>query len=75
MDFYSTINSVMLYFQTNTYVAILVGLILLFFLVRKPKLFLTIFIIAVVLLGISYLISSVTSIGMTKKSVLINKGR
>jgi hypothetical protein len=74
MDFYQVINNMLIYVQTNMLVAILAGLVLLLFLLRKPKLFLMIFFLAVIVFGAFYMITSISGVGSSQKRVLINKG-
>lgn len=73
MDFFQTLNITIAFFQTNVPIAIAITLLLVFLLFRKPKLFFTVFFIALLLLGVLYLVSSLSSLGLSHKKELFNK--
>ncbi|MBM4137636.1 MAG: hypothetical protein FJ241_12535 [Nitrospira sp.] len=74
MDFLETIKNILIPFiENNIYIAILVGALLIFLLFRKPKLFLAICLLALLLTGVLYLISSLSSTGTHQKQRLIQK--
>jgi len=60
MDFSAIIDSIMSFFKTHLLITIAAGILLIFLLYRKPKLFFTIFFIGLLLAGIFYLISNVS---------------
>ena len=67
------INSIVSFAQNNTVIAIIVGLGLLYFVYRKPKLFFTILIIGLFLYGLFYMITSVAGPGSAEKRKLIQQ--
>jgi len=73
MIFTELIDSFIAFFQDHLLLAIALAIILLILLFRKPKVFLTISAIVLLLLGILYLISNVSSTGITYKEKLISK--
>ncbi len=74
MGFVEIINNIITYLQTNIPIAIAAALLLVYLLFRKPKFFLTVFFIALLLAGLVYLVLELSSIGVSHKKVLINKG-
>ncbi len=73
MDFSSVMNSIIAYFQTHTAIAVATAIVLLYLLLRRTKLFFTLLLIAAVVIGVFYMISSISSIGVQKKDILIHK--
>jgi hypothetical protein len=73
MDFYETVNRIILYFQTNIYVTVIVCFILFLILIRKPKLFFTLLMLTIIVLGVFYVISYIASIGVAQKKKLLMK--
>ena len=73
MDFSAIIDSVVSFSKANMFIAGAGGVLLVFLLYRKPKLFFTIFFISLLLAGIFYLISNVSSIGGSHKGKMIDK--
>lgn len=63
MDFSETINDIVVYLQSNIYVTLGLVLVFLLLIFRKPKIFITIFVIAFLLFGILYMLSDVTETG------------
>jgi multisubunit Na+/H+ antiporter MnhC subunit len=59
--------------QNHAVVVILIVLGLIFFMVRKPKLFFSLLALGLILAGLSYLIMSMASSGSEKKSKLIEE--
>ncbi len=74
MDFFGIINSIITFFQNNLFIAIVSAVLLVFLLYRKPKLFFTIFFIVLLLAGVFYLISNLSSTGVSQKEKLLQKG-
>lgn len=74
MDFFSTIKYIFIpYFQENIYVAIALAVLFLLLLFRKPKIFFAVFFFAILLIGVLYLISTLSSVGVSQKEKLIHK--
>jgi hypothetical protein len=73
MNFTAVIDSIIIFFQDHLFFALAFAIVLLFLLFRKPKVFLTISAIVLLLLGILYLISDISSTGVTYKEKLISK--
>ena len=73
MIFTALIDSIIAFFQDHMLFAVAFAIVLLFLLFRKPKVFFTISAIVLLLLGIFYLISNVSSTGVTYKEKLISK--
>jgi len=73
MIFTLVIDSIVTFFQDHLLFAVAFAIVLLFLLFRKPKVFLTISAIVLLLLGILYLISDISSTGVTHKEKLISK--
>ena len=74
MNFSEITNSVMSFFKDNPISAVAVGLLLLFLLIRKTKLFLVILLLAFVLASALYLITDIASVGKAGKGKIIQKG-
>lgn len=70
MDFSRYADSVVSFAQSNPIIAIVVVLGLLFFVYRKPKLFFTLFGLALLLVGLLYTIMNLSSSGSEKKKAL-----
>ena len=73
MDFLSIMKSIPDFLLANPVVAVIVALVLIFLLYRKPKLFFLIFVILVVLAGVLYVILDVASTGVSQKERLIDR--
>ncbi len=74
MDLFEISRSITGFFAGNLYISIAVAILLLFLLFKKPKLFLTIFILALLMAGVFYVISTVSSTGVSHKQKMIEKG-
>lgn len=61
------------YFRVNTNIAIALGGVLLLLLLKKPKLFFTIALIAAINVSVLYIISTTASISDMQKKKLISK--
>jgi len=70
MDFWNIMNSFLVYFQNNILITIALACVLLFLLYWKPRVFLIILCIVLLLAGILYIISDVTSTGVPQKQKL-----
>ena len=73
MDFFDIINNIVVYLQSNIYVTVGLALVFLFLLFSKPKLFITLLLIASILLGVLYMISSVAGTGLNYKQGMIKE--
>lgn len=73
MIFTAVIDSIITFFQDHLLFAVAFAIVLLFLLFRRPKVFFTISAIVLLLLGILYLISNLSSTGVTYKEKLISK--
>jgi hypothetical protein len=73
MDFWNIMNSFIVYFQDNILITIAFACVLLFLLYWKPRVFLIILCIVLLLAGILYIISDVTSTGVPQKQKLIQE--
>lgn len=68
------IDSIISFSRDNPIIAVVVGLFLLFLLIRKTKLFLLLFCLALILAAALYLIMDVASVGKVGKGKIIQKG-
>jgi hypothetical protein len=73
MDFSVIIDSIVTFLKNNLSVAVAMTFILIILLFRKPKLFLMVCFIALVLGSVLYVISDVSSTGVSQKQELIHK--
>lgn len=74
MDFLLMIKYIFLdYFRDNIHIAIALAGVVCFLFFRKPKLFVTVFFIALILTGVLYLISTLTITGVYQEYKLIHK--
>ena len=73
MDFAAVIHEVARYFGENPYIAGALGLLFLFLLLTKPKLFFSVVILVAILAGVFYLISNLASMGASEKGKLLYK--
>ena len=71
MNFWEVMRNISIFFQDNLIITIPLACILLFLLFRKLKLFLIILFIVLLLIGILYIISDVTTTGIFHKQKLI----
>ncbi|OHE55743.1 MAG: hypothetical protein A2Z47_13825 [Thermodesulfovibrio sp. RBG_19FT_COMBO_42_12] len=73
MSFLEIINSIISFFQANLIIAIVVAILLIFLLWRKPKLFFLVLFIVLLLTGVLYMISDMSSTGVYHKQKLLQK--
>jgi len=73
MDFSEAINSIVSFYGNNPIIAILIALVLIFLIWRKPKFFFSVLFIALLLLGIIHLIISTAGSGKAQKENLLQK--
>ena len=74
MDLSGIADAVSAFFRGNPLVAVAVGLFFLFLLIRKPRLFLFLFILGLILAAALYFIADVASTGKANKTKVIEKG-
>jgi hypothetical protein len=72
MDLTEFFHSIVSFFQANLLIALAVALLLTYMLIRKTKLFFLLFFIAIFLVGVFYMISSVSSTGVSHKKKMID---
>jgi hypothetical protein len=73
MDFREIINSIIIFFQANLIITIAIAIILIFLLFRKTKLFFVILFIVLLLVGVLYLVSNLSTSGVSRKERLLKK--
>ncbi len=74
MDFLLMIKYIFFdYFRDNIHIAIALAGVVCFLFLRKPKLFFTVFFIALILTGVLYLISTLTITGAYQEYRLLHK--
>jgi hypothetical protein len=73
MDFLAIIKSITDFFQSNLPASLAIVFLLTLLLYRKPKLFLIMVFIVLILVGALYLISGISTTGVYHKERLINK--
>lgn len=73
MDFFEIFKKIDTFFQTNILAAVVVAILLLYLLIRKTKFFLTVFFILMILAGLLYLISSLSTTGVSHKKSMIQE--
>jgi hypothetical protein len=74
MDLSGIADTVSAFFRDNPFVAVAVGLLFLFLLIRKPKLLLLLFSLGLILAAALYFIENVVSTGKAGKTKMIEKG-
>ena len=78
MDFTAIINDltgqISDFAQAKPFISFAVLLILAYLMYRKPLFFFSVFILGLILVGVLYLIMSMSSAGITQKEKLIHKG-
>ena len=73
MDFSGFIDGLILFAQSHTVIAIVIALVLLFFLYRKPKLFLTLLFLGLFLAGVFHMITRMAGSGSEQKKRLMHE--
>jgi len=73
MDFSRFMNDILSFAQNQPVIIIILALVLLYFLYRKPKLFFGILILGALLVGIFYLISNISGPAKEQKKKLIQE--
>ena len=71
MVFDDIVKTFITFIKTNIPLSIVAGLFLVFILMRKPKLFFTAFVIFMFLVGVLYVVSYVSTIGVSYKKELL----
>jgi len=73
MEFSEIIKILLMFFRENLLITIVLAGVLLFLLYWKPRVFLIIVFITLLLLGLFYIISEVSSTGLSHKQKLIQE--
>ena len=73
MDFSRFMNGILFFAQNHTVIVIVLALVLLYFLYRKPKLFIGILALGLLLAGLLYLITSISDSGLEQEKKLIHE--
>ena len=74
MDLFSLIiPAIVDYLQNNPFIGLGIALVIAYAFYRKPKLSMTIFLVLVILIVVVYLISYISSVGVTYKRELIRE--
>ncbi len=73
MDFSRFMNGILFFAQNHTVIVIVLALVLLYFMYRKPKLFFGILLLGVLLAGLFYLITSISGPAKEQKKKLIHE--
>ncbi|MCK5512202.1 MAG: hypothetical protein KAI96_05305 [Thermodesulfovibrionia bacterium] len=73
MIFDEILHNTIALIQSNMPVSIAIGLFFIFLVIKKPKLFFAVFFILMVLLGALYVMSYISSIGVSYKKDLLTK--
>jgi hypothetical protein len=73
MDFAAIINDIVMYFRENPYIAGALGLLFIFLLFTKPRLFFSVVVLVGILAGVFYLISNLASTGASQKEKMFYK--
>lgn len=73
MSLSEIMSSIISFLMSNPIIAAVIGLLLLFLIFRKSKLFLTLLFFALILTAAFYLIMNMASSGVSKKERLIHK--
>jgi len=75
MDMHEIINNIIVFYQNAPFVAIAITIVAIFFIYRYPKLFLNLFLLALLLSFIFYVISNIASTSVSEKEKLLKKDR
>ncbi len=73
MSFSQFMDTILSFAQNNTIIVIVLALVLLYLLVRKPKLFLGILILGLILVGLFYMIMNIAGSGSEEKKRLFHE--
>lgn len=73
MDFFATVNEISLYLHSNLKITIGIVLLLIFLIYKKPKLLMLIILIGVLVTGLFYMISTVSSTGTSYKKQMVER--
>jgi len=74
MDVMKLIEAVITFLQTNTIIAAIIGLFLLYLLIRETKIFFGLLVLVVLLLGVLLMIQLIGGEGGYEKSRMIKEG-
>jgi galactitol-specific phosphotransferase system IIC component len=73
MDFSRFMDGIVSFAQAHVWIVILIILGLIFFMIRKPKLFFSLLTLGLILAGLFYLVANMAGSGSEKKSKLIEE--
>ncbi len=73
MDFSGFMNGIVSFAQSHTAIMIVLGLVFLFFMYRKPKLFLSLLFLTLFLGGVYYMIMNMAGSGSEQKKRLVHE--
>ena len=73
MDFSRFMDGILSFAQNHTVIVIVLALVLLYLLVRKPKLFLGILLLCLILVGLFYMIMNIAGSGSEEKKRLFHE--
>ncbi len=73
MDFSLFMDAIVSFAQNHTVIVIVLALVLLYFMYRKPKLFFGILLLGLLLAGLFYLITSISGPAKDQKKKLIHE--
>jgi CHASE2 domain-containing sensor protein len=71
LDFTELLSGVIEYFQNNEYIAMALAGVLLIFLYKKTKTFFVVLLIAAVIIGALFVISSTSDLGVFNKNKMV----
>ncbi len=73
MNFDMVLSNIIRLFQNNIYISIPAAILMLYLLLRRPKLFFSIVVIGLILAAILYFISDLSTTGLSYKKQMIGK--
>ncbi|MEW6107666.1 MAG: hypothetical protein AB1632_00640 [Nitrospirota bacterium] len=73
MDFADFTDSISSFYQSHQFIAIVIAILFVFLIFRRPKFILSLFLLALILAGVIYLIFDAASSGIFIKEKLIDK--
>ena len=75
MGLIEIIRSIAVFYQNDPLITIVISIVAIFFIYRYPKVFLNLFLLAMILATIFYLISNLSSSGVYQKEKLFKQDR
>ena len=73
MDFSRFMDGIVSFAQNHTVIVIVLALVLLYFMYRKPKILIGILVLCLLLAGLLYLITSISGLGSEQEKKLIHE--